>query len=264
MNRRLILGLAAAITLAACSEEATNTTEVPQNPDLILYGTPDGNAHPYVGFLIFFNAQNQPLWLCTGTLLDRNTVLTAGHCVFGAAKARFYPEEKPLGPGILTRGYIGTPIPYPGYDEFATFPNTGDIGVVQLDGAGLPGPYARLAPLNSLDQLSKHGIFELVGYGDEDVRPVEVFNGERMRAEAKLVNAKSGFSGGFNLHLSSNNGRPHRGGLCFGDSGGPVLLGDVVYAVNSFVANRNCTGSGYSYRVDLDPVHAWIVMQRNA
>jgi trypsin len=82
-----------------------------------------------------------------------------------------------------------------------------------------------------------------------------------MKAQVKLVNATGGFSGGFNLHLSSDNGQTHQGGLCFGDSGGPVLLGSTVYAVNSFAINGNCAGSGYSFRVDLPAINAWIRSQ---
>jgi hypothetical protein len=172
--------------------------------------------------------------------------------------------EKPLDEfstiaDFFAGGIVGTPITYP--DFGASFPNTGDIGVVQLVSGTASGPYAQLAEPNALADLSKHHVFELVGYGVQDVRPVEVFTLERFQAEAKLVNATSGYSGGYNLHLSSNNGVPHRGGLCFGDSGGPVLSGDVVYGVNSFVKNINCAGSGFSYRVDIEPVHTWIVEQ---
>jgi hypothetical protein len=50
------------------------------------------------------------------------------------------------------------------------------------------------------------------------------------------------------------------GGACFGDSGGPDLLGgtDTVLAVNSFVSNVNCSGVGYSSRVDTPGVLAWV------
>jgi secreted trypsin-like serine protease len=56
----------------------------------------------------------------------------------------------------------------------------------------------------------------------------------------------------------------NKGGTCFGDSGGPNLLGgtNVVLGVNSFVANLVCTANTYSYRVDtaqaLDWIHATV------
>ena len=50
------------------------------------------------------------------------------------------------------------------------------------------------------------------------------------------------------------------GGTCFGDSGGPDLLAgsSTVLAVNSYVTNSNCAGVGYSSRVDIPEVLAWI------
>jgi hypothetical protein len=47
---------------------------------------------------------------------------------------------------------------------------------------------------------------------------------------------------------------------CFGDSGGPDLLGGtrVVLGVNSYVTNSNCSGVGYLSRVDIPEILAWI------
>ena len=59
------------------------------------------------------------------------------------------------------------------------------------------------------------------------------------------------------LSLNASGGT---GGTCFGDSGGPDLLGDsnIVLAVNSYVTNVNCSGVGYSSRVDIQEVLDWI------
>ena len=52
----------------------------------------------------------------------------------------------------------------------------------------------------------------------------------------------------------------NKGGTCFGDSGGPNLLGgtNIVLGVNSFVANGICAGNTYSYRVDTAQALNWI------
>ena len=61
------------------------------------------------------------------------------------------------------------------------------------------------------------------------------------------------------MRLSLNPGG-EKGGTCFGDSGGPDLLGgtNTIVAVNSYVTNINCSGIGYSSRVDIPEVLEWI------
>ena len=69
------------------------------------------------------------------------------------------------------------------------------------------------------------------------------------------VDVNHAFAGASTAHAV---GRPQYGGLCFGDSGGPVLYGTTILAVNSFVINANCAGAGFSYRIDQPQILSWI------
>jgi hypothetical protein len=228
----------------------------------VLYGQPDDNAHPYVGVVRFFDADGTYLWRCSGTLISPTVFLTAGHCTDGTATAEvWFSETAPSTAEVLSgdyeHGVTGTTYTYPGFD-FETSLDTGDVGIVVLDQPVELSRYGDLPMAGEVDTLEKHQLLTIVGYGIQDVRPAQIAEVIRLTATVKLVNDTSGYSGGFNLHLSSNNGVPHRGGLCFGDSGGPVLLGDTVLAVNSFVLNGNCAGSGFSFRIDRPEILEWI------
>ena len=229
----------------------------------VLYGQPDDNEHPYVGVIRFFDEEGNYLWRCTGTLISPTVVLTAGHCTFGTASAEaWFTETAPSTAEVLsgdyTPGVTGTTYTHPDYDDFATFPNSSDVGVVVLDEPVILSEYASLPTVGLADTLYKHERFTIVGYGVQDVQPVQIADVRRVQATVKLVSLKSGYSQGFNLQLSSNQGQPHEGGLCFGDSGGPVLYGTTILAVNSFVLNDNCAGAGFSYRVDQPQILSWI------
>ena len=123
--------------------------------------------------------------------------------------------------------------------------------------------YASLPSPGLADTLDKKTSVDVVGYGVQE----QIVGGGppawtgplvRLQAQAHPVSGNFVHSDEF-LRLTQNPGGG-RGGTCFGDSGGPDLLGGTgtVLSVNSYVTNRNCSGVGYGSRVDIPEVLEWI------
>jgi hypothetical protein len=243
--------------------------------------------HPFVGLVTFYDAEGEYSHRCSGSLLTPTVFLTAGHCTDGATTARVYfqqdagahydPETEvdPVTgyPEYCVDGTLGVTCATSdelynyGFDEFAGFPNTRDVGLVILDQPIELSEYGALAAPGSLDRLAtrrgqQEVTFTISGYGLSRVNPVVVESyRERLMAKTKLVNLRSALNGGFNLQLSANPGGG-RGGTCFGDSGGPVFYGgfqsNTIVGVTSFGLNGNCRGVDFAYRTDRKAVQNWI------
>jgi Trypsin len=242
-------------------------------------GEKDGNGHPYVGLMLAQDANGNPLWRCSGTLMSDGLYLTAGHCTEApAAHVEIWFEAGPInvdpnyvsiaagGTGCANPAVTGYPchgevggMPYthPQYDPNAFF--LYDLGVVVLDEPMVMSEYGVLPQLDQLDGLkTKRGqqdvTFTAVGYGLQKSFPdaaawKDVAIRERMVAYPKLNQINTGFTGDGSLLLSNN---ANTGGTCFGDSGGPNFIGtsNVVAGVTSFGLNGTCGGTGGVYRVD--------------
>jgi len=239
-------------------------------------GALDGNGHPYVGLMLAQDANGNPLWRCSGTLLSDSLFLTAGHCTespaahveiwFAAGPIATDPNyvskaaggtgcDNPAVTGYPCHGEVGgTPHTHPQYNPNAFF--LYDLGVVVLDEPVSKPAYGALPGLNELDALkpNRKTTFTAVGYGLQKSFPdaaawKDVAVRERMVAHPKLNQINTGYTGDFSLLLSNNT---NTGGTCFGDSGGPNFIGNsnVVAGVTSYGLNGSCGGTGGVYRVD--------------
>jgi len=241
----------------------------------ITYGEPDDGEHPYVGLIAFYDAQEEFIWRCSGSLLSPQLVLTAGHCTAPDGDtvpvlARVYFDEEIIyDPDIddytNTWFYDGTPVPNPLWSGLS-IPETHDIGVVVLNQPveGID-EFGQLPTLGVMDEVGSKSdkrqvILTSVGYGQNLPHPDAISFRTRYQAQSFLINLNNPTTAGWNIMASNNPGQwvgsedYTTGGTCFGDSGGPVFLGgpdsDLIVGITSF-GNSGCAGADYSYRVDI-------------
>jgi len=235
-------------------------------------GELDGDGHPYVGLMVAQDADGNPLWRCSGTLLSDQLFLTAGHCTESPAAHVEIWFDADVESGIPGNGYPftgdvgGTPFTHPDYDPNAFFIR--DLGMVVLDEPLSMSEYGELPELDQLDAMKtqrgkQDTTFTAVGYGLQQAFPTaaawkEQADRVRMVSEPHLIQINvPGFTGDFALLLSNNHAT---GGTCFGDSGGPNFIGtsNVVAGVTSFGLNSTCAGTGGVFRVDRSWSLDWI------
>jgi hypothetical protein len=284
--RFALLGVIALLLLTAAPASA------------ITYGEPDNGEHPYVGFMIFFDPSVPGWFSCSGTLLDPTTFLTAGHCTFGIGTdgelegssggndvwvtfeattvLEGFPPRNPEDPYPARRDWLnanldyirGTAFPSPDYDNFADFPRNHDVGIVVLDRPAPVNTFGVLARLGTVETLAEppqnrnDALVETVGYGIQSVQPNPMDVETRYKSTSRIVEINGNQAEGGNLHTLNNPSEiGGRGGSCFGDSGGPLLVNNTnqVVAVVSFGFSPTCHGADYSWRVDTQASYDFIL-----
>ena len=259
--KKILMALVAVVAAAVVALPASAITD----------GSLDGDAHPYVGLMVAQDANRNPLWRCSGTLISPTLFLTAGHCTEAPAAHVEIWFDADVESGIPANGYpftgeaSGKPYTHPQYDPNAFYLH--DLGVVVLEQPVSMSTYGALPALNQLDELKsgkvkKDTFFTAVGYGLQKAFPdaaswKDVALRVRMVSHPRLIQINTGYTGDGSMILSNN---ANTGGTCFGDSGGPNFLGDsnVVAGVTSFGKNSTCAGTGGVYRVDRADDLEWL------
>jgi len=263
----LALGLAAAAPAAA-----------------ITGGQPDGNQHPNVGLIVFYEADGR--FRCSATLITPTVLITAAHCTSGTLGKTLVTfdtvvAEQPPSPfpvaadpaagytaaEITAAGYYsGTPATHPDYSDFTDVDNWNDVGVITLDRPVTSITPATVASRNYLDAFAQptlnKTIFTVVGYGTEVRKPAS--GPQKPEPMSYPLIRRNTTSPGQKLtpQILQLNGNPNDirggGGTCFGDSGGPVFLGTQLVAVTSYGYTDNCRYLGGYQRVDIPVVQDWL------
>lgn len=251
--------------------------------DAILFGSPDGNDHKGVGYIVFYDATKTPLWRCSGSLVSSRAVLTAGHCagtfdddngVFHTPvlaqvwfdkeirRSKDYPGNAVPCAGF--KGFpctggdsYGVPVPHPLYQGSQNGGVFNDIGVVRLFSAQKGKDVLDLAPVGTLNHTRRGSSMTIVGFGLQAVPP-PILERQRMRGNVTFLRLEDGTDGTAPdddpNFADFTNGDPNGSAACLGDSGGPVLNGDgeivaLLSVIDPYV-DGFCVGEGFHHRTD--------------
>ncbi len=253
MKRGLVVACVAAATILVS----------PTGAQAIVYGQTDGNRHPYVGALVF-ESDGQKRKICSGTLIDPEVYLTAGHCTAALASRGVAPSDVWVTfDSVFSQDATFLPGTYHTHPDFGFSGPEGrsdphDIAVIVLDKAVKGITPAKLPKADSLASLPKDQRFTSVGYGAYEVTNGPgghqyLYDDVRMYATGTLNSINK------TLLRISMNPSTGDGGTCYGDSGGPNFLGDTnVIAAITITGDAVCRSTNVDYRLDTESARAFL------
>jgi secreted trypsin-like serine protease len=238
----------------------------------IVYGEPDGNAHPFVGSMVVRIPGEGLFQFCSGTLIAANVFLTASHCTApldSILAGNPGSEVLVTFDSTITEGgtfYTGTWHTNPAYLTGNGESDTHDVAVIVLDQAPGITP-AQLPTAGLLDELKaghvlKDTLFTVVGYGTVRETNRTGFQGildnlERRRADQEFLSLTNAWLT-LSMNLATSNG-----GACYGDSGGPHFIhldGEETSIVASITVTGDavCKATDKTYRMDTESARSFL------
>lgn len=255
--------VAALLTLAGCEQQLPGDAPEASRDEGIIGGTVD-TGDPAVALIVFSGSQGS--YVCTGTLISDDAVLTAGHCsVKNDACSGSSCVANPASGYIVLGGTypidsnweINDPSwsaevtsvhPHPGYGSGSNGAPIHDVAIlkiapIQVYSGSKPQPLAWLSTTNN-SAFATGNTFKAVGYG--------VTNGN--------TGAGTGTKRKVTLTIAGHNSSEFWYGgngtnTCSGDSGGPAIATvngvPTVIGTTSY-GDYNCTQDGVNMRTDAE------------
>jgi secreted trypsin-like serine protease len=244
----LVAAMMAAFFVFVQSGEAAQVADEQFYEPSIIGGTavPNGK-YPFIAALIDTRIQgNTPLdqQFCGGTLIDKNSVLTAGHCVVDDPSVRPLPTAHLrviVGRSVLNskqEGQVRRVSAIFAHPDYAVTSSAGvDVTVFDAAVLELSSPVSGITPIklatssqNYLEQPGRNAT--VAGWGDTNAHPEEVNHPDRMRQVRipvvsdsradRVIDALYGHSLGYVPPIMVAAGKKGKS-ACFGDSGGPLF-----------------------------------------
>ncbi|MEU3934151.1 trypsin-like serine protease [Streptomyces sp. NPDC029044] len=222
-------------------------------------------------------------WVCSGTMIDADTFLTAAHCTSDwPDNVRFYvslDQDVQSGLDTAAKKYPGDPAAqaaavavrgtahsHPAYPGPAS--DTHDIAVIQLPAAEVKARWsftpATLPTAGQLGKLGPQGLnatdWLVAGYGTQEAAngpggQTHPGGGVRMKAPVTFNALNDSWA---RLAMTAPQGN---GGACYGDSGGPnfaTIGGRSILAATTVTGDSPCYATNVTYRLDTPGARAFL------
>ena len=222
-------------------------------------------------------------WVCSGTMIDADTFLTAAHCTSDwPDNVRFYvslDQDVQSGLDAAAKKYPGDPAAqaaavavrgtahsHPAYPGPAS--DTHDIAVIQLPAAEVRSRWsftpATLPTAGQLGKLGPQGLnatdWLVAGYGTQEAvngpgGQTHPGGGVRMKAPVTFDALNASWA---RLAMTAPQGN---GGACYGDSGGPnfaTIGGKSILAATTITGDTPCYATNVTYRLDTPGARAFL------
>ncbi|WP_229812199.1 trypsin-like serine protease [Lentzea flava] len=256
--------LLAVSALPASAINSYNATPAPERTEVgALIATWDNDDNPAT--------PDRVDWVCSGTMIDTDTFLTAAHCTSDwPANVKFYVSlhqdvQTALDNATGTPAQIaaavgvqGTAHTHPAYPGPAA--DTHDIAVIEVPAQQMRARWtftpATLPTANRLGELGPQGLNDtpwlVAGYGTQEARRgpgghTHPGGGVRMKAPVTFDALNNSW---VRLAMTAPQGN---GGACYGDSGGPnfaTINGKLTLAATTITGDTPCYATNVVYRLD--------------